>query len=217
MSGSDDDAGEFTLLPTKLNRLRCSQGDKPMMTSALTGSGQSTLLCQLLDAGDNGPAAFASRLIGTIQTVFPTPQARRSASSRRHPIRRWRQDHVPQELVHPPGLPVDIRHHSDPLCRCPTPGEFRLQKMINLLLHHDDSEPELRLHPGRRTGAPGRSGAQLDGRQREDRFQDGVFVSIGYSDLPGLGHKYIDWIGAGSRSATSTRRITWDSICSVPP
>ncbi len=160
MSGSDYDAGEFTLLSTKLNRpwlldrLRCGQGHQPMMTSALAGSGQSTLLCQWLDscphpsvqlsldAGDNDLAAFVSRLIGTIQTVFPTPQARRSASSRKHPIRRWRQDHVPRELVHPPGSLVDSRHHSDPLSRCPTPGEFRVQKMINLLLHHDDSERE---------------------------------------------------------------------------
>jgi LuxR family maltose regulon positive regulatory protein len=108
MSGSDYDAGEFTLLSTKLNRpwlldrLRCGQGHQPMMTSALAGSGQSTLLCQTLDscplyptawlwldAGDNGLAAFVSRLIGTIQTVFPTPQTRRSAPSQ-HLIRRWR-------------------------------------------------------------------------------------------------------------------------------
>ncbi|MBC8255384.1 MAG: hypothetical protein H8E35_15345 [Ardenticatenia bacterium] len=148
MSGSDDDGGEFALLPTNLNWfwlldwLRRVQGHKPMMASALAGSGQSTLLCQRLDAGDNGPAAFVSRLIATIQTVFPTPQAMRSASSRKHPVRRWRQDHASRELEHPPGLLVDIRHHSDPLCRCAAPGAFRVQKMTNLLLHHDDSEPE---------------------------------------------------------------------------
>ena len=157
MSGSDDDAGESTLLPTKLNRpwlldrLRCVQSHKPMMTSVLAGSGQSTLLCQWLDscphpsawlsrdAGDNDLTAFVSRLIATIQTAFPTPQARRSASSEQ-PIRRWRQDHVFLELVRRPGLPVNIRHHSNPLCRCPTPGEFRVQKMTDLLLHPDDPD-----------------------------------------------------------------------------
>ena len=164
MSGSDDDAGEFTLLPTRLNqpwlldRLRCVQGHKPMMTSALAGSGQSTLLCQWLDscphpsvwlsrdAGDNDLAAFVSRLIATIQTVFPTPQARRSASLE-HPIRRWRQStsHAPPGAIcWIPRIGVTPTTTGNPQqCIPPFPGSnghFRVQKMTDLLLHHDDAE-----------------------------------------------------------------------------
>ncbi len=160
MSGSDDDAGEFTLLATKgnwlglLDRLRCGKGHKPMMISPLPDSGQSTLLCYWLDSCPRPQRlALAGRgrqQLGRLREPpdrhypysLPDASARRSASSRRHPIRRWRQDHASRELVHPPGLPVNIRHHSDPLFRYATPGEFRAQKMINLLLHHDDSERE---------------------------------------------------------------------------